>query len=373
LNSTQKPNAAKADVATSKPDALGKAEDVAAAAIKTARPGLPYPSFARSKHRDTYFGETVADPYRVMENVDDPAVRAWVAGQNQLAEPYLTGIPARATLKDRLTKLWTFERFGLPMRHGQRYFFQRNDGRQNQSVLYVADSLDATPRVLIDPNTFSKDATVSLASYDIAPQGELIAYAVSDGGTDWRTWRIRRVSDGQDLTDELHLTKFTSIAWLPDGKSFFYSRYPQRAGDTTGLVGDDRQQVAVYYHVVGQPQSADVQVYAVTDHKTRNPYANVSDDGRWLLVSISDGFDRNAIHVADLTGWQPGKPLSLQRTLDQWDGLYGFLGNDAGLLFFQTTSGASRGRIIAVDMSRPAAQDWQTLVPEAAETITAAS
>ncbi len=373
LNSTQKSNAAQAGVATTKPSPKPGAQAVAAVATKTLRPGLAYPAFARGEHRDTYFGETVADPYRVMENVDDPAVRAWVAGQNQLAEPYLTGIPARASLKDRLTKLWTFERFGLPARYGQRYFFQRNDGRQNQSVLYVADALDAAPRILIDPNTFSKDATVSLASYDIAPQGELIAYAVSDGGTDWRTWRIRRVADGQDLTDELHLTKFTSIAWMPDGKSFFYSRYPQRAGDTTGLVGDDRQQVTVYYHVVGQPQTADVPVYAVTDHKTRNPYATVSDDGRWLLIGISDGFDRNAIHVADLTGWQPGKPLPLQRTLDQWDGLYGFLGNDAGVLYFQTTSGAPRGRIIAVDMSRPAANDWQTLVPEAAETISNAS
>ena len=375
LNSTLKPNATHAGVAVAKPDANASANAEANSAVpaKTGRPGLAYPVFARGDHTDTYFGETVADPYRAMENVDDPAVRTWVAGQNQLAEPYLAGIPARATLKDRLSKLWTFERFGLPARYGQRYFFQRNDGRQNQSVLYVADALDAAPRVLIDPNHFSKDATVSLASYDIAPQGELIAYAVSDGGTDWRTWRIRRVADGQDLTDELHLTKFTSIAWMPDGKSFFYSRYPQRAGDTTGQVGDDRQQVAVYYHVVGQPQTADVQVYAVTDHKTRNPYANVSDDGRWLLISISDGFDRNAIHVADLNGWQPGKPLALQRTLDQWDGLYGFLGNDAGVLYFQTTAGAPRGRIIAVDMSHPAAADWQTLVPEAAETISAAS
>lgn len=342
-------------------------------APKTPRPGLPYPAFTRADHVDTYFGETIADPYRAMENVDDPAVRAWVAAQNQLAEPYLGAIPARASLKERLTKLWTFERFGLPSRHGQRYFFQRNDGRQNQSVLYVADSLEATPRPLIDPNQFSKDATVSLASYDIAPGGELIAYAVSDGGTDWKTWRIRRVADGQDLTDELHLTKFTGIAWMPDGKSFFYSRYPLRAGDKTGQVGDDRQQVAVYHHVVGQPQTADVQVYAVTDHATRNPYASVSDDGRWLIIGISDGFDRNALHVADLKGWQPGQALQPVRLLDQWDGQYGFLGNDGELLYFQTTASAPRGRIIAVDMARPATSDWRTLVPEAAETISAAS
>lgn len=340
---------------------------------KTQRPGLPYPAFTRADHVDTYFGEAVADPYRAMENVDDPAVRAWVTAQNQLAEPYLGAIPARASLKERLTRLWTFERFGLPARHGQRYFFQRNDGRQNQSVLYVADSLEAQPRPLIDPNTFSKDATVSLASYDIAPNGELIAYAVSDGGTDWKTWRIRRVADGEDLADELHLTKFTGIAWMPDGKSFFYSRYPQRNGDTTGLVGDDRQQVAVYHHVVGQPQTADVRVHAVTDHATRNPYATVSDDGRWLVIGISDGFDRNAIHVADLQGWQPGKALQPLRLLDQWDGQYGFLGNDAGLLYFQTTAGAPRGRIIAVDVGNPASSAWRTVVPEAAETISAAA
>ncbi|MEY4376557.1 MAG: hypothetical protein RJB26_1107, partial [Pseudomonadota bacterium] len=203
MNSTQQ--TATAGQGTAKTAVAPAAGD--GAVQKPLRPGLPYPAFTRGEHVDTYFGETVPDPYRAMENVDDPAVHAWVVAQNQLAEPYLAGIPARSALKERLTTLWNFERFGLPSRHGQRYFFQRNDGRQNQSVLYVADALDAAPRVLIDPNTFSKDATSSLASYDISPGGELIAYAVSDGGTDWKTWRLRRVADGQDLTDELHLTK----------------------------------------------------------------------------------------------------------------------------------------------------------------------
>lgn len=344
-----------------------------AAATGSAGLTLAYPGFPRGAHVDTYFGEQVADPYRLMENVEAPAVRDWVTAQNRLAEPYLAGIPARAALKERLAKLWTYERFGLPTRRGQRYFYQRNDGRQNQSVLYVAESLDAEPRILIDPNTFSSDATVSLADYDIDPRGELVAYAVSDGGTDWKTWRIRRVADGQDLTDELHLTKFTGVSWLPDGRSFFYSRYPVASGDTTGRVGDDRRQVVVYHHVVGQPQAADVPVYAVQDHATRNPYATVSDDGRWLVIGLSDGFDRNGILLADLTGWTPGKPLEVKPLLVDWDALYEFMGNEGTTLFFKTTSAAPRGRVIAVSADRPARTAWQTLVPETAETIGSAS
>ena len=335
--------------------------------------GLRYPVFTRGTHVDTYFGETVADPYRAMENLDAPEVRDWVSAQNRLAEPYLANIPARAVLKERLAKLWTYERFGLPARHGQRYFYQRNDGRQDQSVLYVAEALDAPPRVLIDPNTFTKDATISLADFSVDPRGELVAYAISDGGTDWKTWRIRRVADGQDLADELHLTKFTGVSWLPDGRSFFYSRYPVAKGDTTGRIGDDRRQVTIYHHVVGQPQAADVAVYAVKDHATRNPYATVSDDGRWLVVGISDGFDRNGIHLADLAGWQPGRPLEVKPFLADWDALYEFLGNEGDQLFFKTTAGAPRGRIIAVQAGQPAGKDWRVLVPEAAETISGAS
>ena len=340
-------------------------------AAKPVAPGLRYPAFHRGTQLDHYFGETVADPYRAMEKVDDPAVRAWVAAQNQLAEPYLAGIPARGVLKARLEHLWTYERYGLPSRHGQRYFYQRNDGLQNQSVLYVTDALGAPPRVLIDPNRFSADATVSLADFVIAPTGELVAYAVSDGGTDWKTWHIRRVTDGVDLTDELHFTKFTSVAWMPDGKSFFYSRYPAVANDARR--GDDRQQVTVYHHQVGTAQSTDQAVYAITDHATRNPYAAVSDDGQWLILTLSDGFDQNAVHVASLAGWEPGNALQPVRLLDAWDALYSFLGNNGRTLYFSTTVEAARGQIIAIDLEPPVHTHWRTVVAESPQTIEGAA
>ncbi|MFM7706975.1 MAG: S9 family peptidase, partial [Gammaproteobacteria bacterium] len=203
----------------------------AAPASTTSAAAPAYPAAERGAVVDNYHGTQVADPYRWMEDPAAPATREFVRAQNALAQPWLEALPQRERIKQRLTQLWNYERVGLPRVKGGKYFFTRNDGTQNQSVLYVADALDAKPRVLFDPNAASSDATVALARFEPSPDGKVVAYSLSDGGTDWEIWKFRRVADGVDLPDELRQTKFWSLSWTPDGTGVYYSRYPARPGD----------------------------------------------------------------------------------------------------------------------------------------------
>jgi prolyl oligopeptidase len=332
--------------------------------------GLEYPPTARGTVADVYHGTTVADPYRWMESPSDE-LGGWVAAQNALAQPYLEAIPARATIERRLTELWDYEQYGyawlddksrMPVKKGGRYFFVEKTGKQNQGVLYWAESLTAAPRVLVDPNTLSADATASLADYSVSPDGRYVAYAVSEGGSDWDTWRVREVATGRDLPESIGDTKFTGVSWLPDASAFYYSRYPKGADGK----GDDHRQVSVYRHVPGTAQAEDAHVYSITGNDKHNPYGYVTDDGRWLVLIISYGFDSNAVHLQDLG--EPGAPVV--RLLDKWDGLYEFLGAMDGRLYFKTTQGAARGRVIAVD---PVSREVSEVVPEAATTLHQAS
>lgn len=336
----------------------------------SASPGLRYPATARGTVTDVYHGTTVADPYRWME-APSAELSQWVAAQNAVAQPLLEAIPAREPILKRLTELWDYEQYGyswlggkdrVPVRKGGRYFFVEKKGSENQGILYWAESLTATPRVLVDPNTLSHDATASLANFSVSPDGRYVAYAVSEGGSDWDTWRVREVATGRDLPDFIDDTKFTSVSWLPDASAFYYSRYPKGADGK----GDDHKQVRVYRHRLGTEQSADPLVYEITDNDRHNPYGSVSEDGRWLVLTISYGFDRNAVHLADLS--RPDAPVV--RLLDRWDGLYEYLGAMGGRLYFKTTQGAARARVIAVD---PVAGGVSEVVPEAPQTLAEAS
>ena len=331
---------------------------------------MHYPAAARGSTVDTYHGTGVPDPYRWMET-PSTEVSAWVAVQNELSQPYLDSIPARETFRKRLTELWDYEQYGyawlddksrMPVKKGGRYFFVEKSGKQNQGVLYWAASLDALPRVLVDANALSADATASLANFSISPDGRFVAYAVSDGGTDWDTWHVREVESGRDLPDLIGDTKFTDVSWLPDASAFYYSRYPKGADGK----GDDQKQVSVYRHRLGTAQADDEHVYSITDNDRHNPYAYVTTDGRWLVFVISYGFDKNAIHLRDLS--QADAPIV--RLLDQWDGLYDFLGAMDGRLYFKTTQGAPLGRVIAIDPANPVPAE---VVPEAKATLYQAS
>jgi prolyl oligopeptidase len=315
-----------------------------------------YPLTARSDTVDDYHGKKVADPYRWLEALDSPATRKWVEEQNAVSQPQLEAIPQRPWIKKRLAELWNYERYDVPEKYGSRYFYLRNDGKQNQSVLYVADTIDAEGRVLFDPNAVREDATIALSGVTPTPDGNVLGYALSDGGTDWQVWHFRSVKDGKDLPDTLRHTKFWGISWLRDGSGLYYSRYPLKPDGTA----DGSKQPAIYFHKMGDSQDKDQLVYQVTDHPTRVPAGEVTEDGRYLLITLFDGYERNAMYILDLK--QAGSKV--RPLFDQWDALYTFLGSRDHELYFHTTKDAPRGRVIAVDARNPAPASWRSVVAE---------
>jgi prolyl oligopeptidase len=331
---------------------------------------LRYPSAMRGDVIDNYHGTQVPDPYRWFEDPNAQATKDWVAAENAVARPFLERLPQRAWLGERLTQLWTYERFGVPRREGGKYFYLRNDGKQDQSVLYVADALDAPPRVLVDPNGTRDDATIALSQWEPSPDGQLMAYAFSDGGTDWNTWHFRRVSDGVDLPVVLKFSKFWPVSWARDSSGVYYSRYPLKANQAADDPrGDDAGRPDVYFHKLDQPQSADRLVYKVTDHPTRVPSGTVTEDGRYLIIGLFDGYESNAWMVQDLRK-PDAKPQPL---FIRWDALYSFLGSNGDELYFQTTKDAPLGRVIAVDARDPAPAKWRTVVPHGEYSINIAT
>jgi|KBSMisStaDraftv2_1062788.scaffolds.fasta_scaffold29064_2 prolyl oligopeptidase len=330
-------------------------------AAQPAAPKIAYPPTTRGDVVDVYHGVSVPDPYRWFEDPTAQATRDWVTAENALAQPYLEGLPQRAWLGERLKQLWTYERFGVPQREGGKYFFMRNDGTQDQSVLYVADALNAAPRVLVDPNGKRDDATIALSQWVPSPDGNLLAYALSDGGTDWNTWHFRRVADGKDLPVILKFSKFYAVSWARDSSGVYYDRYPLKPGQKAEEAerGDDAGRPDVYFHKLDEVQSADRLVYQVTDHPTRVPSGQVTEDGRYLIISLFDGYETNATFVQDLL--KPG--AKAQPLFVAWDALYSFIGSKGDELYFQTTNAAPRGRVIAVNARDPAPARWRTIVP----------
>lgn len=315
-----------------------------------------YPVTFAVNATETIHGVPVADPYRWLENLDSEATRHWVEAENQLSKPRLAAIPHHDWLKQRLTHLWQYERFSVPVKEAGHYFFLHNDGSQNQSVLYVSDALAAPGRVLFDPNGASADATVALADFTPSPKGDLVAYALSDGGTDWEVWKFRRVSDARDLPDSLRFTKFWGVSWARDGSGVYYSRYPALSSGK----GDDAGRPAVYFHRLGEAQDQDRLIYAVTDHPTRIPSGRVTEDGHYLVITLFDGYERNGVSLLDLH--RPGSRV--QPLFFGWDALYSFIGSQGEELYFETTKDAPHRRVIAVDPRQPTSTPWPTIVPE---------
>jgi prolyl oligopeptidase len=346
---------------------LGVAASWAASDTKIATAKLVYPTPPRSTQVDDYHGTKVPDPYRPFEDLDAPATKRWVEAQNALAQPYLESIPARERFKARMTELWNYERFDVPVKAGSRYFYLRNDGTQNQYVLYVADSLRSPGRVLLDPNAMSKDATVALGEYVPSPDGKLVAYSISDGGTDWRIWHFRDVETGKDLPDTLRHIKFREPQWTADSRAVFYARYPVKADGT----GDDSKQMSVYRHRIGTPVSEDRHVYSITDHPTRYPYPFVSDDGRYLVHYVYDGRQSTGIHYQklDANGEVTGPVVKL---IDTFDAEYQFLDVIDDIMYLRTNARSPNGRVIAIDLNSKD-KAWRDVVPEQPYAIVDAS
>ncbi len=345
-----------------------------ASACSTLHPIFTYPEAPRGDQVDEYHGTRVADPYRWLENPDSPESRRWIESQNLLTSNYLAQIPYRSALKQRLTGLWNYERFGLPHKQGSQYFYSRNDGLQNQAVLYSLPQLDASPRVLLDPNTLSTDGTVALKNYVISKDGALMAYGLSVAGSDWEEWHLRDVAKAQDRPDILKWVKFSSASWSHDSKGFFYSRYAEPDASTKLQSVNYFQKL--YYHRVGTPQSEDILVYERSDQKEWKFDGEVTEDGRWLVVTCTQGTDvKNRVLIADMvSGATPVtaegfKQRPVQPLLMNFDSSYNFVGNDGSVLYFQNDLNAPRGQLISFEIKQPDRPHWKILIPESSDTL----
>lgn len=323
-----------------------------------------YPESKKLDVVDDYHGVAVPDPYRWLEDDNAADTKAWVKAQNEVTQAYLATLPGRETIRERLAALWNYERFGLPHREGGRYFFSRNSGLQNQSVLHVAASLDGDARVLIDPNTFSEDGTVSLTVTSVSDDGKKIIYGTSKGGSDWEEFRVRDVDTGKDLSDRLQWVKFSGASWAKDGSGFYYSRYPEpAAGDE--LTAENKNQT-LWYHRLNTLQSEDRLVYARPDQPDWGIHGSVTDDGKFLCLHLSHGTDpRNRFFYQPLE--KADAPVV--ELLPDFDAEYGFIDHVDGLFYFRTNQGAPRYRVIAIDLARPEREHWREIIPESADKL----
>ncbi|MHB9000589.1 MAG: prolyl oligopeptidase family serine peptidase [Thermoanaerobaculia bacterium] len=323
---------------------------------------LNYPDTKKIDHKDTYHGTEVADPYRWLEDDvrESKDVRAWVDAQNKVTFAYLEKLPTRAAIETRLTKVWNYERQSVPVKKGARYFFTKNSGLQNQSVLYVQESLVDEPRVLLDPNTLSKDGTVALSDTEYSDDGRYMAYSLAEAGSDWTTWKVMDVDSGKTLPDEIRWVKFSGASWTKDGKGFFYSRYTEPQSGATFQSLNKNQKI--YYHRLGTPQSDDVVVYHRPDHPDWSMGGVVSEDGRYLVIDIGVGTDpRNQLLYKDLE--EPyGMPVPL---VEDFDNEYSFVGNEGPVLYFKSDLNAPLRRLIAIDVRKPERGNWREIVPQA--------
>jgi prolyl oligopeptidase len=325
---------------------------------------LIYPKAAKVEHFDDYHGKQVADPYRWLEDADSGATQAWIEAENQVSFAYLEAIPARERIKERLTKLWDYEKYGVPFKKGERYFYFKNDGLQNQSVLYTLTALDGEPTVLLDPNTLSEDGTVALAGLSLSEDGKFLAYSLSTSGSDWQEWKVRSVESGQDLADHLKWVKFSGASWTQDNRGFFYSRYDE-PNDTTKLQEANYFQ-KLFYHHLGTPQSEDMLVYERPDEKEWGFDGSVTEDGTYLIISVWKGSDsKNLLFYKDLS--IANAPVV--ELIDTFEANYSLIEHQDALFWIQTDLDASRGRVIAIDINQPERKNWKEVIPQAAETL----
>jgi prolyl oligopeptidase len=329
---------------------------------------LKYPISKKSDVIDEIHGIKVPDPYRWLEDLDSEETRNWVEEQNKITFEFLEKIPEREKIRERLTQLWDYEKYGVPHREGNRYFFSKNDGLQNQSVLYVTESLKDPPRVLLDPNQLSADGTIALVSYSVADDGSLIAYGLSASGSDWMEWKVRDVATGNDLPDVVKWIKFSSAAWTKDGSGFFYSRYPEP--DNADAMDETLYFQKLYFHRLGTSQSDDVLIYERPDEREWHFYPFVTEDGHYLIVTVSRGTDqRFSVYYRDLQT----ADSKLTELIGGFDAEYSFIGNENHRFWFKTNLNTPKGRVIEIDLNNPDRVKWKELIPQAADTMESSS
>jgi prolyl oligopeptidase len=320
-----------------------------------------YPQTRKSDQVDNYHGVTVADPYRWLEDLDSQETASWVEAQNAVTFAYLNQIPAKETIKQRLTQLWDYEKYGIPFKQGNRYFYFKNNGLQNQSILYVLDSLDAEPQVLLDPNILSNDGTIALSGMSISEDGNLMAYGLSTSGSDWQEWKVRDINTKEDLSDQLKWVKFSGASWTHDHQGFYYSRYDQpQEGKPLEEINYFQK---LYYHRLGTDQSEDILIYERPEHKEWGFNGFVTEDGKYLIISVWKGTDsKNLVFYQDLT--QPNaKVIEL---ISEFEASYSFIDYQGDIFWFTTDLDAPRSRVIAININT---KTHTEIIPEAPETL----
>ena len=346
----------------------GAATALVASATPASAQDLTAPDYPETRSGDVVdeqFGEQVADPYRWLENDVrvDSEVADWVERQNEVTDAFLDRLPGREKLEARITQLTDYERFGLPTEKGGRYYYTRNDGLQNQSVLYVRDGLDGEPRVLIDPNTWAADGATALADYAITEDGSKLLYAIQDGGSDWRTVKVMDVATGEVMEDTIEWVKFSNLDWAKDGSGFYYSRFPATGeGETFQALNTNQQ---VYFHRLGTDQSEDILIYATDDRPELNHTAQVSDDGRYVIVTSSSGTDdRYEVTLIDRE-YPDAEPMTL---VPGFENNFTYIGNLGSEFFFVTNDDAPLKRVVKTDITTNDPM-WHTVIPESEQTL----
>lgn len=313
---------------------------------------------------DDYHGTVIKDPYRWLEDDNAEDTKAWVTEQNKVTYGFLDQIPYRDQVKERLEKLWNYEKFGTPFKEGDKYYFFKNDGLQNQSVLYSMDNLDAEPKLVLDPNSLSEDGTASLGAISFDDSGKYMAYQVSEGGSDWRTVNVLNLESGELLEDKVEWVKFSGMSWKDDG--FYYSRYPEPSSDDK-LSGANEYH-SVYYHKLGTSQTADKLVYVDNDHPQRNAFGQTTEDEDYLILSTSESTSGNELRIKNIK-----ENGSLIQVVEGFDHDFNLIGNEGSQLYFMTNHDAPKNRIIRIDANKPDSDNWKEIVPESEDAMSSAT
>jgi prolyl oligopeptidase len=325
---------------------------------------INYPETLKTDTVDVYFGTEVADPYRWLEDDNSAETAAWVTAQNEVTDAYLAKIPYRDQIRERLTALWNYPRYGVPFKKGGYYFFFKNDGIQNQSVLYIQDSLKGEARVFLDPNKLSADGTTSLGTYSVSKDGKYFAYAISKAGSDWNEIYVMETATGKQLTDKLEWVKFSGISWRENG--FYYGRYDKPADG--GALSSKNEYKKVYYHNIGDPQDKDVLIYENRNYPLRGYEVAATEDGRFLVLYETESTSGNALYVKDLS-----KPKAdFVKIADGFRFDYSFISNQDEKFYLLTNDAAPKYKLVEVDLNAPASANWKTIIPEKEEVLKSA-
>ena len=322
---------------------------------------IQYPETRKDDVVDVYHGDSIADPYRWLEDDRSTETEDWVKRQNEVTFGYLDGLPLRDSFKNRLTDLWNYERFGTPRKEGEKTYYFKNDGLQNQSVLYRVEE-DGTDKMILDPNTFSEDGTSSLGSISFSKDGKWMAYQISEGGSDWRKVKVMDMKSLKETDDEVDWLKFSGMAWYRDG--FFYSRYPESSEDDE-LSGKNEFH-SLYYHQLGSPQSEDVLIYKDKDHPLRNVYAAMDDSKRFLILSIVESTSGNGVKVADLSDGLDD--IKFQTIVEDFDNDYSYVATANDRMIFMTNKEAPLQKAVALDVN-DLSKGWEEVLAEKENTL----